>query len=110
MSAQNMPQSPKAEGPSGSRLHSKNSLEEIVTSWKAAAVDSTTRLQTIVDDNFQPQPEPVKHDVTAVLLLHWENSDMDVSEEVNRVNFYLILQHNEVRSFSHALTREPSIS
>lgn len=41
-------------------------------------------LQSRLEQRFKAQPGKVKHDKTAVLLLHWEESacDMDVSNEV----------------------------
>lgn len=55
---------------------------KVKATW--ASISAAARLQTIFDETFKVQTEPVKHDKTAVLLLHWDEkvSDMDVSAEV----------------------------
>lgn len=52
---------------------------------KAATASGVVRLQSIIEKNFKARTEPVKHDKTAVLLLHWDKKacDMDVSGEVH---------------------------
>ncbi|KAL9621322.1 MAG: hypothetical protein Q9160_004213 [Pyrenula sp. 1 TL-2023] len=57
-----------------------------------AAASGTLRLQSIIDENFKPRASPVKHDKTAVLMLHWKESDMDVTTELNDLQH--VFQHD----------------
>lgn len=43
------------------------------------------KLQATFDECYNPLTKPVKHDKTSVLLISWDKSDMDVTDEVSAI-------------------------
>ena len=60
---------------------------QVRSQWEgitSALTSGALRLQSIVDENFEARAKPVKHDKTAMLMLHWDESDMNVIPEVRQ--------------------------